>query len=348
MAGSKSASGTGSKSDSNAPQVAATDALWKGLLTGYSYNAIRDLYFKNGGPSSLEVDKRADLLRWLYTYQSLVNDWKVNDEQKDLVQSMIDVVEGIDIPGASTRASSTNVTLERFQALFYALEGIARAEAQSSSYAMTFYVHVNELAHPDVNQSKSGIFRDLRNSLSDLKNFVPNSAAYSVVRHDIDKIESDVQIEDYYKKDLRRTEDWSALILGIRSVSDILTRRGKIAFHILFAVLAILFLMAAFSIVGGILFGIIYALIYVFKINLSTLTLSNGKDLISTLSTVISILTAVGLSLSAIVQKAWSSLKSLDSWLTVQTANQTSFRNSCQGPADQSIVDPVLAPKMKK
>ena len=74
-AGSKPGSGAGAKSDSGAPQVSATDALWKGLLTGYSYNAIKDLYFKNPDPSKLEADDKTNLLRWLYTFQSLANDW---------------------------------------------------------------------------------------------------------------------------------------------------------------------------------------------------------------------------------------------------------------------------------
>jgi len=104
-----------------------------------------------------------------------------------------------------------------------------------------------------------------------------------------------------------RTWDWSALILGTRSVNDILTEKGKAILHVLFALVGILLLLGVFSLVGGILYGILYALTYAFQIKLSTLTLSNGQTLVSTLSTVLSILTAVGLSLSLVAQKAWNS-----------------------------------------
>lgn len=80
-----------SKADSktNSPVVPA-DALWKGWLTGCSYNACKSLYFKEGVRTPKE---KKDLLTWFYTYQSLADDWKIDNEHKTFIENMIHEVE---------------------------------------------------------------------------------------------------------------------------------------------------------------------------------------------------------------------------------------------------------------
>jgi hypothetical protein len=350
------------KPDSEAKSsVTSAEALWRGLLTGWSYNACKSLYFEKdilnipSNDPKIE-EKKTDLLRWLYTYQSLANYWKIDEEPKKLLKSMIKIVEQTWI--SKKIASFTQhpeITREQFEALFHSIEGIARAEAQYSYYAMTFYVHANELTYPNVGQKRSEIIEDLKDSLLELKNFVPDRAAYSVVHNDIKRLEreakkisNDLETKEKiqkeamtkadiaYERDMRRTGDWSALILGKRSVHDILTWYGKALVLVIFAMLAGLLLIAAFTVVGGVLYLIVYAITTVFHIDLSTLTLSNGKDLISVLSAVLTILTGVGVSLSLVVQKTWASLKRLERWLRIQCARASLLRSACRKKSQMS------------
>lgn len=197
-------------------------------------------------------------------------------------------------------------------------------------------------------ESRLANLKELKESLSDLRNFVPSDSAYSVVKNDIKKIERDVESDDAYKKDTQRTCDWSALILGTRSVNDILTDDGKAWLHFLFDLSGILFLLGVFAVVGSFLYGIFYVLTHAFNIDLSTLALSNGKDLVSTLSTVLSILAAVGLSLSLVAQKAWSSVKSFEPWIAVWLANRHENRCICQNAQSDDAADHGQRPVAKR
>lgn len=272
--------------------------------------------------ASGRLRKKKDLLTWLYTYQSLADDWKIDNGHKTFIENMIHEVEksyhiehkSSTEPGKGlteklfdgkpkSPAEPTKVTSDQFEAVFHGIEGVVRAKSQYSYFAMGFSVDVNELNYASAEkgvpkESRLANLKELKESLSDLRNFVPSDSAYSVVKNDIKKIERDVESDDAYKKDTQRTCDWSALILGTRSVNDILTDDGKAWLHFLFDLSGILFLLGVFVVVGSFLYGIFYVLTHAFNIDLSTLALSNGKDLGSTLSTVLSILAAVGLSVA--------------------------------------------------
>jgi hypothetical protein len=303
--------------------VVPADGLFKGWLTGYSYRACKSLYFEKGDLFALQPDERTELLRWLYTYKFLVDEWKIGNPS-NLIENMIKDVE--------TKSSTKSAEVTQFDSLFAGVAGNARAKAQYSYYAILSSADVNELNFSNNHKKSLELLNRLKQSVSELRN-APPSGAYLVIQHDISKMASKMKkckektlanaSDDPYHKDLKqRTREWSALILGTLSVRDILTEKGKAVLHVLVALVGILL----FSLVGGILVIIFFAVPYAFNVNLSTLTLSVGKDLVSTLSTVVSILATVGLSLSLLVTKAWNSLKAFEPLIAVQLAKQRKLR----------------------
>jgi hypothetical protein len=341
--------GTVSQSDSETDSsIAQADAVRMGWLTGYSYNACESLYFKNVGiPDLLKWDKTPSeeqltgLLRYLNTYLSLADGWKVDDEHKKLIESMIKNVEEIwilehrDHPETVSELKShklVQVTLGQFEALNYSIEGIARATDPYAYYAMDFAGIANALDHEEKQKIPETI-KDLKGSLSKLKKFVSGDA-YSVLQNDIDQIERDVdskkQNDDALEIDKCRTSDWSDLILGTRSVSDILTIEGKTDVRFWFVLIGVVIPLVAFSLGGFGLYYFIRWIVSVLKISMSSITLSNVKDFVSTVGTVVTIFTGLGLSLSMVVQKAWQDFESLESSLSVWFAKRSRFRNACQ------------------
>jgi hypothetical protein len=88
-----------SASDQNAPSPSdkvstASAALYKGWMTGWSYEACRNLYFSGKNPKSYSSEVKEDLLLWLSTYLNLVSGWSpvaVDSISADLEQMTADV-----------------------------------------------------------------------------------------------------------------------------------------------------------------------------------------------------------------------------------------------------------------
>ncbi len=101
-------SGSSDKSSSDGSKSAdASDSLYKGYMTGWSYEAIRNLMFftKEGearGPSELGkptsyADRRDNLVEWIYTYLNIVTSWGADglDDVTDDLKQLVEEVEGV-------------------------------------------------------------------------------------------------------------------------------------------------------------------------------------------------------------------------------------------------------------
>ena len=358
---------TDSSGDSKSSQTDSSDdqadSLRRGWLTGYSYNACRTLYFErysldkgfkwetwdnlptqDAKAQADEKKKITGLLVYLNTYKSLVDHWNIDAKHKKTVEKMIENTEEFwkaanrNTPQEAEKrkkAKHEPVALEDFDTLFHTIEGVAGAENQLGYLSMEFSGCANamdnlEKAHiPEVE-------KEIKGRLLDLKNFLSESA-YSVVENDIDEIVYDAKTEgldDDLKRDQRRTWDWPNLILGTRSVTEILNDNGKGLLHFLIALFGALIFLIVFLVIG-VIFNYIPDVLSYFKIDLTSISLSNINDLISSLATIIGILTGVGVSLAIVAQKTWNGLKTLETKFAELIARKCSFRTACQKTDDE-------------
>jgi hypothetical protein len=223
------------------------------------------------------------------------------------------------------------ISKEEFDSLYLAIVGIVRASDQYSFKAMDFSGSANALDNQELHVIKEGkTIKELKEKLLNLKKFIPNSAN-SVILDDLNQI-NQIKIDDVksFETEKKRTWDWSDLVFGTRSVSDILTPSGKLFLNVFYALIAVLILLVAFSLGGYGIYYFVNWLFSVFKVSVASLTTSNIKDTISTITSISTFLTGLGLSLGVVAQRAWKGLKSLHDLIALWIAKSAVFRNACQ------------------
>ena len=360
---------TDSNGDSKSSQTDSSDdqadSLRRGWLTGYSYNACKTLYFdrfkldkgfdwekwrdlpaRDAKTQTDEKKKVTGLLVYLNTYKSLVDHWNIDERHKKTVEKMVANTEEYwkaaqrkpEEAEKLRKVKHEPVALEEFDVLFHIIEGVAGAENQLGYLSMEFSGCANALDNLE-KADIPGVEKEIKGKLLDLKNFLSDSA-YSVVENDIDQIVYDAKtkgLDDDLKRDKRRSWDWSNLILGTRSVNEILNDKGKSLLYFLIALFGALIFLIIFLIIG-VIFNYIPDVLSYFKIDLSHISLSNINDLISSLATIIGILTGVGVSLAIVAQKTWNSLKTLETRFAELIARKCSFRTACMKTDDEKKV----------
>jgi hypothetical protein len=313
-----SGSGTSGKSEGEYDQGQVSGNLYKGWMAGYAYRACSDLYFGKGLPK-LEPADRLVLLEWLLTYGNVLNDLSASGTDaiaKGLAAMAADVSSGKD---------TQSVNVGDFDAWFAEVAGALRAKMPYAFPAAKFGRDTDALNHTPVGSDVSGLCDDLLDSLQGLKNALPHGV-FSVISHDISDLASrpfaDVAVRPAGKKRHARvwyvTKTWSELILGTITVRDALNQTGRTLYYAAVGGVAI----GLFSVVGLVMVLPFLIVPAILNVPLSSLSLTTGKDLFTTIQTLVGTLSAVGLSISLLASKAWNGMKSFEPWMAVRLARR--------------------------
>lgn len=314
----------------------AASTLYKSWMTGFSYEACRNLYLPDGVPPPQTDDQvrgyRDKVIPWLSTYLNLVSEWcavGTDDVTGDLEQ-MIKEVRGMPGPrtsdsdrphpashqqGEKEHASAD----DKFDSDFDLVLGAIRAKEPYGCYAALSGEFSSRLTHPRQGDTQAKLAALLRDNLFEMKNVLPDGA-YDVIDSDLSRIqggqqggvfaELEKQVETSPGKRALYEEiaTWTDLMFGVATPEGILSARGRGLAYTLVVVVGL-----------GLILGIGLAIFLVLKVvanipgmDLSSLSLSGGNNFISTVETVSTTLSTVGLSFGLLVTKAWASLQAFE------------------------------------
>jgi len=361
-----------------------SDVLYQAWMTGFSYEACRDLYLPGGVPPPHTDDQvreyRDKILPWLSTYLNLVSEWSaagMDDVTDDLKQMVKDVRKTAD-PPVFTPASDklgplATPTLQqqgkkqeasaddKFDSDFDLVLGAIRALEPYGCYAALSGEYCSRLTHLRQGDTVAKLASALRDNLREMKNALPDGA-YGVIDSDLSKIESprggiiselEKGAEDRIGQPLekgwresggkveqaltghRQAETsagkqmldeeiatWTDLMFGVATPEDILSARGRALAYALVVAVGL-----------GLVLGIGLIILVVLKVvaqipgmDLSTLSMVNGRSFISTVATVSTTLTTVGLSFGLLATKAWASLQAFEQATLLYFAKMPRFR----------------------
>jgi hypothetical protein len=249
-----------------------------------------------------------------------------------------------------------SVNESEFDNLYNCVTGLSRVEGDYSYYAILVAAKINTLNYSKAEKINQNL-TDLKDELANLATSTPTTAipngAFPIITADIEDLIQKSEIlksitekvdkpegekkqdttttqqkkEDALKQYFKQvTQEWSALFLGTLSVKDTLTERGKAILHILVALIAIIIVLAF----GIPIFALFYELSIWLHVDFSTLTLigsdSSGANFLSAISTVVTILTGLGFSLTVLVKKAWSSMDTFELTIAIWLAKHNYFR----------------------
>lgn len=345
-AGSQGSNGaSGSDSGSSSDGEAAPDWLYQGWLTGWAYRACLDLYpwTKDRPPVSTPDGKLTkggeDLLDFLCAYLNLVGVWGKtgSTDLTDGVDAMIDHVLGSSGPSKGPRAAPPSA--DQFGLWFLEIKGAARTKGPYVADVMEFASATSQWNYaPAVNQTQ--LFTTMREKLlPKIASAVPASAheivdddigrLLRIWKHDLSPTE---RIERWLVRRLSSDEvkkpavgeamkqlarEWSELILGARSARETLNWWGRATLYILLGILGTI----SFVLVGAGFFLLIMEIPALFGVAPSKLTFSD-------LSTILSIVAAVGIAIPALAKKVWGGLIAAEHQLAIKLTRVVTFRTS--------------------
>jgi hypothetical protein len=378
-----SSAGKPSKS-SGGKSSGASDVLYKAWMTGFAYEACRNLYLPDGVPPPHTDDEvreyRDKILPWLSTYLNLVSEWGaagMDDVTDDLKQMIKDVRKTADSPASAPvsddpgplavptsphqwKAGEADAD-DKFDSDFDLVLGAIRAKEPYGCYAALSGEYCSRLTHLREGDTVARLAAALRDNLCEMKNALPDGA-YEVIDSDLSKIESprggviselekgaEDRIGGPLEKEWRESggrieraltghgpaetsaakqmlgeeiATWTDLMFGVATPEDILSSRGRSLAYTLVVAVGL-----------GLILGIGLVILVVLKVvaqipgmDLSTLSMVNGSSFISTVETVSTTLTTVGLSFGLLATKAWAALQAFERATILSFAKMPRFR----------------------
>lgn len=328
-------------------------------MTGFSYEACRNLYFVERVPEPPRPAKpedwdkfvkyREDLLRWISTYVNLVSEWcavgvdKVSDDLEKMAKDVAPSSDGRHradgAPSkAPTSAAPPGLERESFDADFDEVLGAVRAKVPYAYYAVLFGQYCSRLRHPRKDHDplskaddRRTIANDLLGCLAQMAHVLPDGA-YEVIEHDLNMY-TNPGLENLIeptnpKQDI---QTWSDLIFGVVTPREILNQFGNSLLYGSVVLLGLGLSLIVVLVVSVVFMGVTN----IPGINLSNLSLQTGQDFISSVQTVITTLAAVGLSLSLLVTRAWALLQSFEGAAIIFLAKRPRLRRRMDSPNGQ-------------
>jgi hypothetical protein len=115
---------------------------------------------------------------------------------------------------------------------------------------------------------------------------------------------------------------WTDLMFGVATPEDILSARGRGIVHTLVVAVGLGLVLG----IGLVILVVLQVVAHIPGMDLSTLSMVNGSSFISTVETVSTTLTTVGLSFGLLVTKAWASLQAFERATILSFAKMPRFR----------------------
>jgi hypothetical protein len=229
---------------------------------------------------------------------------------------------------------------DKFDSDFDVVIGAIRAKDPYGRYAALFGEYSSRLTHLREGDTVAKLADAIRDNLCEMKNVLPDGA-YEVIDSDLQRLEGSQQggmvkelekdvadgVERPFEKRLKESggktkptligqgfakrsagkrmldeeiRTWTDLMFGMAAPEDILTARGTALAHT-FVVLVGLGLILG---IGLVILVVLTVVAHIPGMDISSLSLNSGKGFISSVETVSTTLTTVGLSLGLLVTKA--------------------------------------------
>lgn len=405
-AGKGSSSSGGSASSSGGKSSDTSGSLYNSWMTGYSFEACRNLYFLQRVQPPAEGedadrfktdlanfgDYRDTLLAWISTCTNLVSGWGAvgADEITSDLQQMADDVAprrtkkqqaspaaGTPSPAPAADLSSmaaelttiaANLTsiagagaanppkppappaeppslkIEDFDSDFDDVIGAVRAKVPYGQYAVLFGQYSSRLQHLGEGDDPSAIVKKLRGWLTEMGTVLPQGV-YGVIDHDLSSIEDGKTIGGQSAEHpipgqgqgqkpnpnqalSEEVHVWEDLVFGTVTPRELLNEWGVALLYLSVAVVGL----SLFFVAGLIIAVVFLGVTHIPNIDLSTLSYVTGGGLISSVATVTTTLTTVGLSLSLLVTKAWTLVQDFEKAAIVFFAKRLRLRKSVGTP----------------
>jgi hypothetical protein len=358
--------------------------LYKAWMTGFSYEACRNLYLPGGVPAPLTDDQvrgyRDKILPWLSTYLNLVSEWKaagMDDVANDLERMVKEVRKKADPPASTLDSDKSGPPAEptpqqqgkkqeasaddEFDSDFDLVLGAIRAKEPYGCYAALSGEYCSRLTHLREGDTVARLASALRDNLCEMQNALPDGA-YDVIDSDLSKIESprggviselERGAEDRIGRPLERgwresggkieqaltrhgpsvtsTEKrmldeqiatWTDLMFGVATPEGILSARGRGLAYTLVVGVGLGLVLG----IGLVILVVLEVVAHIPGMDLSTLSMVNGSSFISTVETVSTTLTTLGLSFGLLATKAWASLQAFERATILYFAKMPRFR----------------------
>ncbi len=328
----------------------ASSTLYKSWMTGFAYEACRNLYLPGGVPPPHTDDQvreyRDKILPWLSTYLNLVSEWDavgMDDVTDDLERMVKDVRKRTDPPTSDSErhqaASPPQAEKEdanaddRFDSDFDLVLGAIRAKEPYGRYAALSGEFSSRLTHPREGDTPARLAAALRDNLAEMKNVLPDGA-YDVVDSDLSRIqggqqggvvgelEKEVEMSAGKRALNEEVATWTDLMFGVATPEGILSARGRGLAHTLVVAVGLGLILG----IGLVIFLVLKVVANIPGMDLSSLSLVSGNNFISTVETVSTTLTTVGLSFGLLVTKAWASLQAFEQATLLFFAKMPRFR----------------------
>jgi hypothetical protein len=211
--------------------------------------------------------------------------------------------------------------------------GTIRAQVPYGYHTAAFASDSSRLPYPRETDNRTDTLKRLRGSLSKIRQVVPQGA-FDVINNDLKKMikknespfgdpisddkskQTKEQREKTEKQLTEVVQVWADLMLGTLAAKDALSGRGRTLLYVSVGAVGLVL----FSIVGMVIGLVFLAIPILTGTGAAGLSLSTMKDLISSISTLVTTLSAVGLSLLLLATKAWSGVKAFEPWAAVQLA----------------------------
>ena len=277
-------------------------ALYAGWMAGYMHHICSDLYFRH--PPSLGPEERVRLLRALSTYRTLV------DSQAPWNQSDIDVgLRSMTADVSVSSSSARNVPRADFELWHDQLLGTLRAKLPSAFNAAGLAETVSELCQASTppNVIRSYLRDKVRWAwLEKLKRAI-SAEAYAVILSDCQRLlkwiegnhaDGPKRVARAMRGHLR--DQWADLVLGQRTAADLLSKGERLALGAIAVLLAIGFgLGTALAVLLPVLI-----VLAVSHVSLSQWNLTSVGELLTNVQTLVGTITAAGVTLGVLAQKA--------------------------------------------
>jgi hypothetical protein len=326
----------------------ASSALYKSWMTGFAYEACRNLYLPGGVPPPYTDDQvrkyRDKILPWLSTYLNLVSEWDavgMDNVTDDLERMVKDVRRRTDRPTSPDRNQAISPSQaekedstadDRFDSDFDLILGAIRAKEPYGCYAALSGEFSSRLTHLREGDTLAELATKLRDNLAEMKNVLPDGA-YDVIDSDLSRIQGGQQggvvgelekVETSAGKRALNEEiaTWTDLMFGVATPEGILSARGRGLAYTLVVAVGLGLILG----IGLVIFLVLKVVANIPGMDLSSLSVVSGNNFISTVGTVSTTLTSVGLSFGLLVTKAWASLQAFERATLLFFAKMPRFR----------------------
>jgi len=303
----------------------ASLSLYDGWMTGWSYEASRNLFFLHEDPQSLSRGERSTLVGWLSTYRNLIDVWRAFDADETMKE--LDTMEDR-VAGASrgSHGDDEPITMDSFDSHFEEVKGAIRARAPYAYYTVLFASFASRLRFPRGGDAWPMLIGSMLVFLANMKGILP-PGAFDFIDDDLREMKGANPAPSAPPKGegdralKQRIQVWSDLVFGTLAVEDALNSWGR-ALLILSILIAGL---ALFLLVGGIIFGLFEVILTLPGFKQALDSLSSG-NLSATIQAVVPAIATLGLSTSLLVMKAWDAVKGFEVWVAVQLAKFPALR----------------------